>query len=179
MTLEIIVFAAAILFGIVLYWRESKNNKFYRFFNKLTHTKELQLAKDNPKGFLYEQPFLMRLVWIAAVFLLAAIVISLVTPFNAFALQYFVSAIVGTLAGTYIASAFFVTKEGLTKENLIETFQKGKEFIEDIAEPKEKEVAEPLLKEEIQEEVKQAPKAKEIPEQKSARDRLKDKGMIK
>ena len=30
MTIEIIVFIAAILFGIVAYWRESKNNKFYR-----------------------------------------------------------------------------------------------------------------------------------------------------
>ena len=178
MTLEIIVFAAAILLGIVLYWRESKNNKLYRFFNRLTHTKELQLAKDNPKGFLYEQAFLMRLVWIATMFLIAAVVVFLVTPFNAFALQYFVSAIVGTLAGTYIASAFFVTKEGLTKENLIETIQKGKDFIEDIAEPKEE--AEPVLKEEVQEQLEQeAPKAKEMPEPKSARDRLKDKGMIK
>ncbi|MEP2935860.1 MAG: hypothetical protein ABJM06_14385 [Gilvibacter sp.] len=178
MTLEIIVFAAAILLGIVLYWRESKNNKLYRFFNRLTHTKELQLPKDNPKGFLYEQAFLMRLVWIATMFLIAAVVVFLVTPFNAFALQYFVSAIVGALAGTYIASAFFVTKEGLTKENLIETIQKGKDFIEDIAEPKEK--AEPVLKDEVQEEIEQeAPKAKEMPEPKSARDRLKDKGMIK
>lgn len=178
MTLEIIVFAAAILLGIALYWRESKNNRLYRFFNKLTHTKELQMAADNPKGFLYEQPFLMRLVWIAAMFLLVAITLSLVTPFNAFTLQYLVSATFGTLAGTYIASAFFVTKEGLTKENLIETIQKGKDFIEDIAEPKEQ--AEPVLKEEAQKEIEQTePEAKEIPQKKSARDRLKDKGMIK
>lgn len=178
MTLEIIVFAAAILLGIVLYWRESRNNRMYRFFNRLTHTKELQMAKDNPKGFLYEQPFLMRLVWIATLFLIAAVTVSLVTPFNAFALQYFVSAIVGTLAGTYIASAFFVTKQGLTKENIIETLQEGKEFIEDIAKPKEQ--PEPVLREESQEKIEEAqPKAKEVPEQKSARDRLKDKGMIK
>ena len=111
MTIEIIVFIAAILFGIVAYWRESKNNKFYRLGNKITHSKELQMEADNPKGFLYLQPFLMRLVWITAGFLLGLILVMVLTPINLFVVQYFVSAIVGTLAGTYIASAFFVTKE--------------------------------------------------------------------
>ena len=45
-TAEIIVFIASILFGIVWYWRESKSNKVYRFFNKLMHSKELQMQPD-------------------------------------------------------------------------------------------------------------------------------------
>ena len=178
MTIEIIVFIAAILFGIVAYWRESKNNKFYRLVNKITHSKELQMAPDNPKGFLYLQPFLMRLVWITAGFLLGLVVITLVTPLNLFVMQYFVSAIVGTLAGTYIASAFFVTKEGLSKENLIEAVQKGKDFIEDLAEGKPEAEAQEATQETTEAEPeKQAEAAPEAPK-KSARDRLRDKGMI-
>ena len=46
MTLELIIFTAAALAGIVLYWRESKNNKLYRLLNKLTHAKKLQMKPD-------------------------------------------------------------------------------------------------------------------------------------
>lgn len=178
-TIEVIIFIAAILFGIVLYWRESKNNKLYRLMNKLTHSKDLQMAPDNPKGFLYMQPFLMRLVWVASLFLLAVVLVTALTPINLFVVQYFVSAIVGTVIGTYIASLFFVTKKGLSKETLIDAVEKGKDFIEELAEGKE---AEP---EAIEAETKAEPEAEkaaepepEAPAKKSARDRLKDKGMI-
>ncbi|MDC7997551.1 hypothetical protein [Gilvibacter sediminis] len=176
MTIEIIVFIAAILFGIVAYWRESKNNKFYRLVNKITHSKELQMEADNPKGFLYLQPFLMRLVWITAGFLLGLILVMALTPINLFVVQYFVSAIVGTLAGTYIASAFFVTKEGLSKENLVEAVQKGRDFIEDLAEGKPEAEAEEAAETTPEAEAKAEPEP-EAPK-KSARERLKDKGMI-
>ena len=43
MTLEIVVFIAAALFGILIYWRESNNNSVYRFFNKLGNAKKLQM----------------------------------------------------------------------------------------------------------------------------------------
>ena len=43
MTLELIVFIASILFGAVIFWRESQGNKMYRFFNKLMNSKELQM----------------------------------------------------------------------------------------------------------------------------------------
>ena len=43
MTLELIVFIASILLGILLYWRESNGNGFYRFINKLVNSKELQM----------------------------------------------------------------------------------------------------------------------------------------
>jgi len=172
MTLEIIVFILAILFGIVWYWRESKSNKTYRFFNKLMHTKKLQMTDDNRKGFVHLQPFLMRLVWVTLFFVGLALLVSVATPINGFYVQYFVSAIVGTLIGTYLASTFFVASEGLKKENIDKMIEKGKEYVEELTEGDE-----PITIE-----------AKDVPEaleenteepQKSARDRLKDKGMIK
>ncbi len=171
MTLEIIVFIIAILFGIVWYWRESKNNALYRLANRITHAKDLQMKPDNPKGFVHKQPFLMRLVWTTLLFALGAGVVTFVTPINVFFIQYFASAIVGTLIGTYIASAFIFAKDSTSKENLEKAFDKGKEFVEDLVDGDEK-AAESKTEENIEPEPSK--KAK-----KSARDRFKDKGMIK
>jgi len=170
MTLEIIVFVIAILFGIIIYWREAKSNGLYRFFNKMMHSRELQMKPDNPKGFVHKQVFLLRLVWITLIYVIAGALISFATPINVIFFQYFVSAIVGTLIGTYIASAFIFTSEGFKKENLKKKFdeavEKGKDFVEDLTE--EEETVEPIQEEKENEE-----------EKKSARDRLRDKGMIK
>ncbi len=171
MTLEIIVFIGAILFGIVWYLRESKNNAIYRLANKITHAKDLQMKPENKKGFVHEQPFLMRLVWVTVLFSVGAGIVTFVTPINVFFIQYFASTIVGTLIGTYIASAFIGAKDATSQENLEKAFDKGKEFVEDLIEGEE-EVQEKLT--ETKSEPEPLPKAK-----KSARDRLKDKGMIK
>lgn len=170
MTLEIIVFISALLFGILWYWRESRNNSMYRFVNKLTHSKKLQMKPDNQKGFIHKQNLLLRLVWITLLFALAAAVISFATPINAFYVQYFVSAIVGTLIGTYVASLFIFAQESTKKENLDKAFQKGKDFVDDLTDGEK--------------EIKEEPKVEKTPEpeaepKKSARDRFKDKGMIK
>lgn len=173
MTLEIIVFVSAILFGIVWYWRESKSNKVYRFFNRLMHSKDLQMKDDNQKGFVHKQVLLMRFVWVTLAFVLAGALVTFVTPINAFFIQYFVSAIVGTIIGTYVASLFIATTRGLKKENIekniSEAYDKGKEFVEDLTDGDKDPQAEPQPKEE----------AKEETQKKSARDRFKDKGMIK
>ncbi|MBT8262599.1 MAG: hypothetical protein KJO05_07235 [Bacteroidia bacterium] len=172
MTLEIIVFVIAILFGIIIYWRESKSNRLYRFFNHVMHSRELQMTSENRKGFVHKQVFLMRLVWITLLFVLIGALISFATPINVIFFQYFVSAIVGTLIGTYIASAFIFTSEGLRKDNLKKNFEKavekGKDFVEDIREDLE---PEPTAEEKQEQEPEESSK-------KSARDRLKDKGMI-
>ena len=172
MTLEIIVFILAILFGIIWYWRESKDNKVYRFFNKVTHAKELQMKPENTKGFIHKQVFLMRLVWITLLYALAATIISFVTPINAFYVQYFVSAIIGTLIGSYIASLFLFAKNSTKKENISKAFQKGKDLVEDFSED---------VKASFTEDEAPTPKETETTEtpKKSARDRFKDKGMIK
>ena len=173
MTLEIIVFIGAILFGIVWYWRESKNNAMYRMANKITHARDLQMKPENQKGFVHQQPFLMRLVWITLLFAIGAGVVTFVTPINIFFVQYFASAIVGTLIGTYFASAIVIAKDSTSKENLEKAFDKGKEFVEDMIDGDE-EVQKQITESKSEPEPQPEPKAK-----KSARDRLKDKGMIK
>ena len=175
MTLEIIVFILAILFGIVWYWRESKSNKLYRTVNRITHSKDLQMKPENKKGFLHQQNFLLRLVWIAFFFVIATAIISFVIPFNTLLIQYFASAVVGCLIGTYIASAFIFTRDTASKENLEEIIDKGKEYIEDMTEGDAETAAnQPISKHPEPEKIEKQPDPP-----KSARDRLKDKGMIK
>lgn len=175
MTLEIIIFVISILVGIVLYWRESKSNAVYRFINKLTHNDELQMKPDNRKGFIHLQPFLMRLVYVSLLYIVVAVVLQFVTPIQAF-VQYFVSAIVGTLIGTYIASLFLFAKNSTKKENLEKVFDKGKEIVQEFTEDV-KETFE-SKEESTSTETKETPK-QDTPPKKSARDRFKDKGMIK
>lgn len=170
MTLEIIVFIFSILFGVLWYWRESKNNHLYRVANKITHSKALQMKPENKKGFIHKQPFLPRFVWVTLFFAVAAGIVTFVTPINVFFVQYFASAIVGTLIGTYLASALIFAQNSAKKESIEKAFKKGKEFVEDLAEGDDEEV----VIEKVEEVSEPEPASK-----KSARDRLKDKGMIK
>lgn len=173
MTLEITIFILAILFGIIFYWQESKSNRLYRFFNKLTHSKDLQMKPEDRKGFIHKQPFLLRLVWVALLFLVAAVVLTILVPFTVNYLQYFIAAIVGTLVGTYLASLVLFAKEKTKKENLKKAFDKGKDIIEDISE----DVKESFETDNKEEEA--SPAEPDSVPKKSARDRFKDKGMIK
>ncbi|MCG2418823.1 hypothetical protein K8089_07295 [Aequorivita sp. F47161] len=174
MTFEIIVFIAAVLFGIILYWTESKSNRLYRFFNKLTHSKELQMKPESRKGFVHQQDFLMRLVWITLLYLIAAAVIAVVLPFVVNYIQYFISAIVATLLGTYIASLFLFARDKTKKENLEKAFNKGKESIDEFTQ----DIRDNF---ESEEEIEPEPKPSTEPDEPklSARERLKNKGMIK
>jgi len=174
MTLEIIVFIGAILFGIVWYWRESKSNSIYRLANKITHSKDLQMKADNRKGFIHQQPFLLRLVWITLLFAIGAGIVTFVTPINVFFIQYFASAIVGTLIGSYIASAVIFTRDSTSKENIEKVFDKGKEYVEDLVDDVEEAIEKPKS-----EEITEPASEPEAEVKKSARDRFKDKGMIK
>ena len=174
MTLEIIIFVLSILIGALFSYRESKNNSLYRFFNKIFNSKELQMKPDNKKGFLNKQPFIMKLIWIVVGYIIATGVLWFFTPVNIIYVQYFASAVVGTLIGTYLTKLFVKTSETLSTENVMkqakETFEKGKDFVEDLTDTKETPV-EP----EIQ---KDQPKTTKPPK-KSARERFKDKGIIK
>jgi len=174
MTLEIIIFILAILFGIVWYWRESKNNAMYRFFNKLTHSKELQLKPEDQKGFIHKQNLLIRLVWITLLLVVVSGIITFVIPIDMSYIQFFASAVVGILIGTYIASVFLFAKESTKKENLSKAFDKGKDFVEDISE----DIQDRFDKDDVTQ-AEPEPLKKDEPTKKSARDRFKDKGMIK
>jgi len=175
MTLELIVFIATILFGALLYWRESNSNKLYRFFNKIINSKELQMQPDDKTGFVYQQSFLLRLVFVSFLFLIGIVITRFLIPIDLATISVFASMIVGTVLGTYLANFIFKSskviedKSDSLEDVFHETIERGKDFIEDIR----NDVTPPTkdLKEEPKTE---APKV----EEKSARERLKDKGLL-
>jgi len=178
--IDLIIFIAAILFGIFLYWRESKNNGVYRFLNKIVNSKELQMTKDNPKGFIYKQPLIPRIIFIVAILLIVGLVIQFLTPVEIFASYYAVSGLAsfatGTLLGTYLANFVIKTTEVVeTQSESIEdkfddAVEKGKDFLKDLKNKDNKAV------EVAKEEIKTEPETQM--NEKSARDRLKDKGLM-
>nr|WP_321225802.1 hypothetical protein [uncultured Psychroserpens sp.] len=177
---DIIIFIVAILFGIFLYWRESNGNGVYRFVNKMFNSKELQMSSDSKKGFIYQQAFLPRLIFVVTVVLIAALIVEFLTPISIFGsylgISAFASFAAGTLLGTYLAN--LVLKSGQVLEEQSESLEdkfdhaveKGKDFIEDLKTRDAKVV------EEAKQEIKAEPKPKA--DDKSARDRLKDKGLM-
>ncbi|MGJ8551205.1 hypothetical protein [Winogradskyella wichelsiae] len=171
MTLELIIFTAAILFGIFIYWRESRNNGLYRFFNKLINSKALQMKATDKTGFVYQQSFLLRLVFVGFLFLIGILIIRFLVPIDVATISIFASMIVGTLIGTYLANFIFKSSEVIEEqteslEDMVhDTIEKGKDFIEDLKHD------EPEVIENIKEDT---PKV----EEKSARERLKDKGLL-
>ncbi len=178
MGIELVIFIAAILFGIFLYWRESNGNGAYRFINKVVNSKELQMSSDNPKGFIYRQAFLPRLIFVVAIVLIAALIVEFLTPVSVFGSYNGVSAFssfaVGTLLGTYLANFVIKTSEvveeksGSIGEMVDDAVEKGKDFIDDLK------TKEPKVEEEVKKEIETTPEA----DKPSARDRLKDKGLM-
>ena len=174
MTLELIVFVASILFGVLLYWRESNGNKFYRFINKLIYSKKLQMKPEDRTGFVFRQKFLLRLVYITFLFLVIILVFQFLIPINYTTISIFASSIVGTLVGTYLAN--FVLKSGKVIDEksdsladlVSDTIEKGKDLIHDIT-TKDAEVVE---------ETDDTPDETPEKDEKSARERLKDKGLL-
>ena len=174
MTLELIVFIASILFGALIYWRESHGNGLYRFFNKLMYSKELQMKSTDKTGFVYQQKFIVRLVFIGFLFLIGIVITRFLIPIDLATISIFASMIVGTIAGTYLATLIFKSSEVIDEksdslEDIVhDTIEKGKDFIEDLKTKDAK------VLEEAKKEIKETPKADE----KSARERLKDKGLL-
>ncbi|GAA3606452.1 hypothetical protein Q4Q39_11160 [Flavivirga amylovorans] len=173
MGLELIIFIAAIFFGAFLYWRESRGNGLYRFFNKVFNSKALQMKPTDKKGFVYKQTFLVRLIFIGFLFLIGIVITRFLIPIDIATISIFASMIVGTLAGTYLANFVFKSGEVIEEksdslEDIVhDTIEKGKDFIEDLK-TKDAEVVEE------EKEIKETPKV----EEKSARERLKDKGLL-
>ena len=178
MGLEIVIFISAILLGIFLYWRESNGNGAYRVLNKMVNSKELQMKADNKKGFIYQRSFIPRLLFVVTLFLAVAVVIEFLTPLqvlvNYQGLSAICSMIFGTLLGTYLANFVLKSSEVIDSqsESLEDKFEgamdKGKDFLKDFKNKDNKAVE--VAKDEI--------KNHSEPEKKSARERLKDKGLM-
>ena len=178
MGIELVIFIAAILFGILLYWRESNSNKTYRFVNKLVNSKKLQMKPEDKRGFIFQQAFLPRLVFLASFFLLLALILQFLTPIDVFGsytgVSIFCSIIVGTLIGTYVANFVIKStkvideKSDSLEDKIQDTIEKGKDFIEDLTNKDDDSVTSSEV------EKNEEPKKQE----KSARERLKDKGLM-
>ncbi|PTL99529.1 MAG: hypothetical protein DA407_16705 [Bacteroidetes bacterium] len=178
MGIELVIFIAAILFGIFLYWRESNSNSVYRFLNKIVNSKELQMNADNPKGFVYRQALLPRIIFIVSLVLVAALIVEFLTPLAVFSsyngISAFASFAVGTLIGTYLANFVIKTTEVVEEKSdsigdmVDDAVEKGKDFIQDLK------TKEPKAVEDVKTEIKTEPEV----EKTSARDRLKDKGLM-
>lgn len=178
MGIELIIFIVAILVGIFLYWRESNGNSFYRFVNKIVNSKDLQMDKSSKKGFIYQQAFVPRLVFVVSIVLLAALIIEFLTPISVFGsyngISAFSSFAVGMLLGSYLAN--FIIKSSKIIEERSESIEdtidsvvdKGKDFIEDMGNRGNKAIHE--VNEELNKEPEDVTK--------SARQRLKDKGLL-
>ncbi|AXT19901.1 hypothetical protein D7030_01920 [Flavobacteriaceae bacterium AU392] len=177
MGLELIIFIASILFGILLYWRESNGNNLYRFVNKIVNSKELQMKPEDKTGFVFQQKFILRLVFISFLFLMVILILQFLIPlgFDYNTVSIFASSIFGTLVGTYVAnfvikSGKVIEKKGDSLSHIVEdVVEKGKGFIEDLKSNNEDGVED--IKEEDTQETPN-------PNQKSARERLKDKGLM-
>ncbi len=186
MGLELVIFIAAILLGIFLYWRESNGNKLYRFVNKVFNSKALQMKSTEKKGFVFKQAFLPRLVYVVGGFLLVGLAIQFFSPFEIFTsyngISAFSSIVVGTLLGTYLAN--FVLKSSKVIEEksdsigdiMEDAVEKGKDFIEDLK-TKDDLDAERSRSADVVEEPESINESSKT-EEKSARERLKDKGLL-
>lgn len=178
MGIDIIAFIIGILLGVFLYWRESNSNGVYRFLNKIVNSKELQMKADNPKGFIYKQAFLPRLIFVVFLVLITALIVEFLTPLAVFSsyngISAFASFATGTLIGTYVANFVIKTSEVVEEKSdsigdiVGDAVEKGKDFIEDLK------TSDSKMVEEAKEEIKSEPKE----DKPSARDRLKDKGLM-
>lgn len=175
MTLEIIIFIASLVFGIAIYWLESKNNGLYKSINRLTHSEEQQMKATSKKGFFVEQTIIPRLIYVNVLFILACLIFYFLLPIIPLSVPYYVTALVGTMIGIYIAS-FIITIKDKSEEILDKVVDTGKDFIDDVK-TKGQEAAASFSKEEPKKDTN-TDTTPETPK-KSGRERLKDKGFLK
>jgi len=178
MGLEIVIFISAILLGIFLYWRESNGNGAYKVLNRMVNSKELQMKPDSKKGFIYQRSLIPRLLFVVTLFLIVAVIVEFLTPLqvlvNYQGLSAICSMIFGTLLGTYLANFVLKSSEVIDtqSESLEDKFEgameKGKDLFNDLKNRDNKAV----------EEAKDEIKNQSEPKEKSARERLKDKGLM-
>ncbi len=136
------------------------------------------MSPNSPKGFVFRQALLPRVIFIVSLVLVAALIVEFLTPLAVFSsydgISAFASFAVGTLIGTYLANFVIKTSEVVEEKSdsigdmVDDAVEKGKDFIEDLK-TKDAKIAE-----EVKTEIEPQPEA----EKQSARDRLKDKGLM-
>ncbi|WP_298422041.1 hypothetical protein [uncultured Kordia sp.] len=172
-TFEIIILISSLVFGISIYWLESKSNGLYKTINKITHSEELQMKDTSRKGFFVGQPFIPRLIYVNVIFIVVCLFLFFLFPIATPTVPYYVTALIGTMVGIYIAS-FIINIKDKSEEIIDKVVDTGKDIIDDIK-TKGQEAASSFSKEEEKETTTKEP---ETPK-KSGRERLKDKGYLK
>lgn len=174
-TFEIIILISSLVFGISIYWLESKSNGLYKSINKITHSEELQMKDTNRKGFFVQQPFIPRLIYVNIIFIIACLFLYFLFPIFTPTVPYYVTALIGTMAGIYIAS-FIINIKDKSEEIIDKVVDTGKDIIDDIKTKGEEAAANFSSDEKT--ETKETTSTPETPK-KSGRERLKDKGYLK
>jgi hypothetical protein len=136
MFLSSLTFIAAILLGVLIYWRESRSNGIFRAYNAFINKKETRMEASDRKGFFYQRPIVYRVINA----LLLAVVIGIITyylPFlNNHLLEIALASFVGIIAGSYLAAALPTVKRAV--DNPLDALQDvgnaGKEIISDLSE---------------------------------------------
>lgn len=179
MFLSSTTFIAAILLGVLIYWRESRSNGIFRGYNAFINKKETRMAPTDRKGFFYMRPLIYRVLNA----LLLAIVIGIVTYYtpilNNHILEISLASFAGILAGSYLAAALPAVKKAVDNplEALQDVGEAGKEIISDLSNSATEHIKEKTIdNEEIKPDAKEEA---EEPKKETARERMKRKGYLK
>lgn len=185
MFLEIIVFAMAIVLGVLAYWRESRSNTIFRGYNAFINKKETQMASNDQKGFFFLRKPTFRILNALLLACLFSILVYYVPFLRNEIIQLGLAFWVSFIVGTYVASILPSVKRAI--DNPLQAVQdigeEAKHVLSDLSHSGEKIVEKVAPKTEKKEEQATPPpaetKEEEIPENESARDRMRRKGYLK
>ena len=130
------------------------------------------MSPHDSTGFLYQQKFVLRLVFIGMMFLVGILIARFLIPIDIATISVFTSSIVGTLLGTYIGGFILKSEKVIDAQseslerNFDNAIEQSRDFIKDISNK------EPKIIEDVEAQIQKDPN------QKSARERLKDKGLM-
>ncbi len=176
--LDFIVFIASILFGVLIYWRESRSNSIFRGYNTFINKKETRMEASDRKGFFYQRSIVYRLLNVLFLTILFGMIVYNTPLLNKHILEVSLSFFVGVLAGTYLAAALPTVKRAVDNplDALKDVGNAGKGVLTDLTE-----TATEKLTEKKSEKI--APPEKEVeteePKKETARERMKRKGYLK
>jgi len=177
--LDIIVFIASVLFGLFIYWRESRSNSIFRAYNSFINKKETRMEATDRKGFFYLRSIVYRLLNVLFLTLIFGMIVYNTPLLNKHILEVSLSFFVGVLAGTYLAAALPTVKRAVDNplEAIKEVGNAGKEVLSDLSESASEKIKENTIGKE-KETPKPLPKEEE-PKKETARERMKRKGYLK
>ena len=180
MFLDIIVFAGALLLGLLTYWRESRSNGIFRTYNAFINKKETRIEAGDRKGFFFQRSLVYRLLNALLVAALFGIIIYYI-PLVSLQLEYVAAFFVGFVAGTYIAAALPTVKRAVDNPlNALEDIGKaGREIVSDLSEAAGEKLKDTKTDKPTEKTEEKPSSTEEEPKKETARERMKRKGYLK